>query len=111
VTNSYELQLDGLRRRFCDRAMAQSHELEEIVSKLEDGAAVREWGAEVRRIAHSLAGAGGTFGFSELSAHAGELDEFVRRPPESIELAGACRALICEIKRAGIWRSCADGDS
>ena len=100
MNDSYELELAGMRRRFFDRAMAQCLDLEGIVSKLEDGALASEWGAEIRRIAHSLAGAGGTFGFSELSAHAGELDEFVQRLPKSIELAGACRTLICEIKRA-----------
>jgi HPt (histidine-containing phosphotransfer) domain-containing protein len=100
VNDSYEVQLAGLRRKFRDRAMAQSLDLEGIVSRLEDGGAASRWETEIRRIAHSLAGAGGTFGFAELSAQANELDEFARRLPGPVELAGACRALISEIKRA-----------
>jgi chemotaxis protein histidine kinase CheA len=97
VSETFEDRLAALRQRFRSRAMGDSEALERIASDL-DGAAPRaELQAEIRRIAHSLAGAGGTFGFSRISACAGELEDLVSANSGSRELAEACRALISEI--------------
>ena len=102
MSHTFDVNLAKLRRRFCDRAIAQSLDLEEIVSRLQCGAPVPQLRADIRRIAHSLAGAGGTFGFAELSANADELDEFARHAPEPLALASACRVLISKIQQAAL---------
>jgi chemotaxis protein histidine kinase CheA len=111
VSDSFDVQLSGLRRRFWDRAIGQCADLEKIVSELEHGGDSTRLGAKFREIAHSLAGAGGTFGFAELSALAGESDEFARGSPGAVALARACRALISGIQRVNFPRSSPDGDS
>jgi HPt (histidine-containing phosphotransfer) domain-containing protein len=111
VSDSFEQQLSGLRRRFCDRAMGQSADLERLVSDLEDGGSASQLGADIREIAHSLAGAGGVFGFAELSARAGELDDFARHSRGPVDLAKACRAVIAEIRRADFPRGFSRGAS
>ena len=111
MNDSFEIQLTGLRHKFCLRAMAQSMDLEGIVSQLEDGAPASGLRPEIQRIAHSLAGAGGTFGFARLSAQAGDLDEFTRGLSAPVDLAAACRSLISEIKRTALQRSYSHGGS
>jgi HPt (histidine-containing phosphotransfer) domain-containing protein len=100
LNDIFDDRLVALRQRFRDRAAAQSAVLEGIVSDLEGGVPRAQLGAGIRRIAHSLAGAGATFGFPGIGACAAELDEFVSDAPDSPELAGACRALIAEIRRS-----------
>jgi chemotaxis protein histidine kinase CheA len=102
VSELFEDRLAALRQRFRDRANAESRALETIVLELEAGIPGGARQGEIKRIAHSLAGAGGTFGFSAISACAAELEEFVSDLPDSPELAGACRALILEIDRT-VW--------
>lgn len=63
----------GLRMRFLARCVG---DLERIDRLLEHGALD---GDEVRRLVHSLAGAGGTFGFPEISAAAGDCDDAFAR--------------------------------
>ena len=92
-------RLGALRQRFRDRATTESEALENIATDLERGASAARLQAEIRRIAHSLAGAGGTFGFAGISARAAELEEFVSDVPDSLELADVCRALVKEIRR------------
>jgi HPt (histidine-containing phosphotransfer) domain-containing protein len=75
VTDTFDNRLAALRQRFRDRASAESDALEGIVADLERGAPGTLLQAEIRRIAHSLAGAGGTFGFAAISACAARLDE------------------------------------
>lgn len=103
---TFESQLAGLRRRFCDRAITQSQVLEGLAGDLDGGAPPARLEVEVREIAHSLAGAGGTFGFSALSAHATGLLESRQRLSSAPELANACRALAIEIRRTALrWHS------
>jgi chemotaxis protein histidine kinase CheA len=109
VSDTFDDRLAALRQRFRDRATAESLALEGIVSDLESGAPGALLQAEIRRIAHSLAGAGGTFGFSGISESAARLDEFAFDRPDSPELPGACRTLISEIKRAAIRGSGSNG--
>jgi HPt (histidine-containing phosphotransfer) domain-containing protein len=109
VTDTFDNRLAALRQRFRDRASAESDALEGIVADLERGAPGTLLQAEIRRIAHSLAGAGGTFGFAAISACAARLDEFAGDLPDSPELPGACRTLISEIRRADNHGSSANG--
>jgi len=98
MTECFEDRLAALRRRFLDRATTESTALEGIASDLEAGAKRAQAQQEIRRIAHGLAGAGGTFGFARISICAGELEAFVSDVPDSPDLADACRALIAEIR-------------
>ena len=98
MTDGFEGQLAVLRRRFLDRATTESEALEELASDLESGAQRALAQKQIRRIAHSLAGAGGTFGFARISNCAAELEEFVSEVPDSPDLADACRVLIAEIR-------------
>jgi chemotaxis protein histidine kinase CheA len=98
VTDCYEDRLAALRKRFLDRATTESKTLEGIASELEAGAQRAPAQQQIRRIAHSLAGAGGTFGFARISICAGELEEFVSDVLDSPDLADACRTLIAEIR-------------
>ena len=83
MSELFENRLAALRQRFRDRASAESRALEIIVLELEAGMPGGTRQAEIKRIAHSLAGAGGTFGFSAISACAAELEEFVSDLPNS----------------------------
>ena len=98
MTDGFEGRLAALRKRFLDRATTESKALEEIASELEAGARRAQAREQIRRIAHSLSGAAGTFGFARISVCAGELEEFVSDVPDSPELADACRTLIAEIR-------------
>jgi HPt (histidine-containing phosphotransfer) domain-containing protein len=98
VTDGFEGRLATLRRRFLERATAESEALEELASDLDSGAQRAHAQQQIRRIAHSLAGAGGTFGFTRISNCAVELEEFVSDVPDSPDLAAACRTLIAEIR-------------
>jgi chemotaxis protein histidine kinase CheA len=100
MNSAFELKFVGLRRRFVERAIDQCAALERFVKVFDAGESDPATRAEVRRIAHSLSGAGGTFRFAGISSSAGDLEDFVRRPREPSALAEACRALIAEIKRA-----------
>jgi HPt (histidine-containing phosphotransfer) domain-containing protein len=100
VNEAFDVQIAGLRQRFCDRAISQSLTLEVIASDLDADADPAQIGDNIRTIAHSLAGAGGTFGFAGISAYANDLEEFATRPINSVELAEACRTLVKEIRRS-----------
>lgn len=52
------------------------------------------------RIAHSLAGAGGTFGFPDISARASALETLLIAQADATETGLALDALIAEIERA-----------
>jgi HPt (histidine-containing phosphotransfer) domain-containing protein len=108
VSDTFQIQLSGLKRRFCDRAIGQSVDLEKIAAHLEEGASVSRCGEDIRTIAHSLAGASGVFGFGDLSELAIELHELTRHSPGSAELVRGCRALASEIKRAQSSRNASD---
>jgi len=98
VTDGFEGRLAALRRRFLDRATTESEALEGIASELEAGGQPAQAQQQIRRIAHSLAGAGGSFGFATISSCAAELEEFVSDVPDSPDLADACRTLIAAIR-------------
>jgi HPt (histidine-containing phosphotransfer) domain-containing protein len=99
MSNTLESELVVLKECFRLRAQTQSRTLAALADELERGTPPLQLQAEIRRLAHSLAGAGGTFGFGAISACAAELQEFVQDCPDSPELAAACRALVSEIWR------------
>ena len=99
MTDSIEEKLAALRERFRARMFAERAALQGIVCDLERGASVNEHREEIRRLAHGLSGAGGTFGFAAISSCAAELEEFVSTSPEPAELIEGCHALIQDIDR------------
>ena len=95
-----EAKMTALRERFRARMFAERAALQGIVCDLERGAGVTEHKDEIRRLAHGLSGAGGTFGFAAISSCAAELEEFVSTSPGPAELIEGCHALIHDIDRA-----------
>lgn len=67
MTNAFDERMAALRARFIARAAADRAALAEAGQAGDD--------AEIRRIAHGLAGAAGTFGFPEVSAAALRVEE------------------------------------
>ena len=96
MTDAFQTRLNVLRDRFRGRMASERVALQNIVSDLERGGPIDQSTEEVRRIAHGLAGAGGTFGFAGVSACAAALEEFVSAP-EKAELAERCRTLVLEL--------------
>jgi chemotaxis protein histidine kinase CheA len=94
-----ESRFAALRLRFCERATAEARALELAIDKLQCGPPELEVQAEIRRIAHSLCGGGGTFGYAAISARAAELEELVLDHPDSPALAAVCHALVTEVRR------------
>jgi HPt (histidine-containing phosphotransfer) domain-containing protein len=95
-----ESRLAALKMRFRERAMTEARALELMIDEVQCGLPELEVQGEIRRIAHSLCGGGGTFGYAAISARAAELEELVLDHPDSPELSAACRALVAEIRRA-----------
>jgi HPt (histidine-containing phosphotransfer) domain-containing protein len=98
MSDTYETKLAALRQRFRDRSAADSVVLARIVADLERGSPTAGLPPELRRIAHGLAGAAGTFGFEAISACAAELEDLVTEVADTRQVALACRALITEIR-------------
>jgi chemotaxis protein histidine kinase CheA len=88
-----------LRQKFRDRARVQSRVLEGLAIELEQGSAELRCYAEVQLIAHSLSGAAGVFGLSEVSSCASELEDFITDRVGSAKVAAAGRRLIARISQ------------
>jgi len=84
-----------LRQRFLIRCADQLGQLKAIAC--EGGPLPREAGDPLVRIAHSLAGAAGTFGFPGISARASELETLLIEQPHAAR--AALETLIAEIER------------
>ncbi|MFN3388742.1 MAG: Hpt domain-containing protein [Allosphingosinicella sp.] len=84
--SDFDARMAQLRARFLDRAAAERAQLVEAMAA--DDA------AEIRRIAHSLSGAGGVFGFPAISASAQQVEETLDGPPDPAALDRLCRALL-----------------
>ncbi len=57
-------------------------------------------GGALLKTVHSLAGAGGTFGFPDVSAHASELERLLTEQTDADAARHALRALIEELEKA-----------
>ena len=99
MSDGAEARFAALKRRFRDRTTTDSEALERIAADLERGEPAAPLVAEIRRISHSLSGAGGIFGFAGISMCAAELEAFALDAPDLSELADACRVLVGEIRR------------
>nr|WP_245426113.1 Hpt domain-containing protein [Mesorhizobium sp. WSM3862] len=56
-------------------------------------------GSNLTKLAHSLAGAAGTFGFAEISVRASALETLLIEQAESGDVRAALDALVAEIER------------
>lgn len=74
--DEFGARLAILGDRFRERTLADAGELERLGEALGRGGGpgVRE---DIRRIAHRLSGAAGTFGFPDLSKAAGDLEDLI----------------------------------
>jgi HPt (histidine-containing phosphotransfer) domain-containing protein len=87
----FEDRMLALRARFIERAGGEREQLILAVSSSNL--------PEIRRIGHSLSGAGGVFGYSTLSAEAQQVEEAMDAPAASINLEELCRPLFEELDR------------
>ncbi len=99
MSDSFEDRLRELRERFRERALADTAAIEGMAEDLRTGAGPSDLAAQLRQIAHRLAGAGGTFGFAEISARASELEDLLEGHGDG-ELVERCQALVSEIRKA-----------
>ncbi|PBB96159.1 histidine phosphotransferase [Mesorhizobium sp. WSM3862] len=80
-----------LRQRFLTRCAGQLAELQAAREALP--------GSNLTKLAHSLAGAAGTFGFAEISVRASALETLLIEQAESGDVRAALDALVAEIER------------
>jgi chemotaxis protein histidine kinase CheA len=75
-------KVDALRARFREHALQELHEVAALhhQAKLGSDSALQEMG----RVAHRLHGAGGSFGFGELSRCARGMELLVKRHPAPV---------------------------
>jgi HPt (histidine-containing phosphotransfer) domain-containing protein len=83
-----------LRQRFLARCADQLAELKAV----REGGLFPDSNAPLIRIAHSLAGAAGTFGFAEISVRASELETLLIEQVDDGTVHAALDALIAEIE-------------
>ncbi|TRC75472.1 Hpt domain-containing protein [Mesorhizobium sp. WSM4307] len=86
-----------LRQRFLARCADQLGQLKVIAC--EGGPLPRGAGGPLVRIAHSLAGAAGTFGFPDIGARASALETLLIEQPDEGAAQAALDALIAEIEQ------------
>jgi len=99
MSTDFDCRLAVLRARFLERAGTESEALDAIAARIEGGAPEAEARPLILKIAHRLAGASGTFGFSGIGLCAEELQDFVSDVSDPPDLADACRTLAAEIRR------------
>jgi HPt (histidine-containing phosphotransfer) domain-containing protein len=87
----FEDRMHALRARFTERAGREREQLILAVASSDL--------PEIRRIAHSLSGAGGVFGYPALSGEAQQVEEAMDAPAASIGLEELCRPLFQELDR------------
>ena len=96
-------RIAALRQRFVERAAGEREHLALLLHDLRAGTLPEEQRAEMRRLAHSLAGTGGTFGFAEVSDAADRVEEICisdrdsRGAPD--DLVAAVEHLVAELAR------------
>jgi len=100
MTETFEQRLEQMKLRFRARAAAEAIVLQTIVSDLDNGAPASPLRADIKRIAHRLAGAAGTFGFAGISSGAIDLETLASDGCESDRLAAACCRLVQDITQA-----------
>jgi signal transduction histidine kinase len=96
------IDLSALRDNFRKRVRLEAIVLGRYRSCLEDGTASTASLAGIRTIAHGLAGAGGVFGFDEISEAAASLEQAVILELEGGDIAGIVPALESLLDCAGM---------
>lgn len=98
---AFEIRMAALREHFAVRARSQGAELRVLAGRLEVDARAR---AEIRRIAHSIAGAAAVFGMPAVSTEAAELEEAIADGAAQSAIASFSVSLADRLARLG---SCA----
>jgi chemotaxis protein histidine kinase CheA len=95
----------AFRARFLERAAAESERLEKVLMTLRQGENNTAATAEMTRLAHGLAGAGGTFGFPEVSVAAAEAENAsLAQPLDAAALSESGERLLAVLGK--LSRSC-----
>ena len=68
-------RLAEVKLRFRSRALDNCHEIRVLTERLQEPGARDDSREQIRRLAHSLAGTAGTFGFVEISKAAASLED------------------------------------
>lgn len=87
----FDQKMDALRTRFISRASSEIAALCEAHLEHDEAA--------MRRIAHSLAGNAGLFGWPELGQRAREFEELLDRPASAEEVRAKLDAVLAAIHR------------
>jgi two-component system OmpR family response regulator len=74
---SFDIRLEALRNTFLRRAENDAAALSECRLMMESGNALLTTWIEIKNVAHGLAGAGGIFGFQDISDAAASLEEAI----------------------------------
>lgn len=97
MMDTFEARRIDLQQQFRARAAQQSSALNDLSMRFQHNAMGSSSKEQIRSIAHSLAGAAGTFGFDEVSACAAELERSVGSSAYA-DLARGCQAVITQIR-------------
>lgn len=89
-----------LRQRFRQRALEDASAIEALADAIGDSARAPETRENVRRTAHKLAGAAGTFGYASIGESAAQLEDMAVSPETDEDLAEACRTVALQIRGA-----------
>jgi diguanylate cyclase (GGDEF)-like protein len=99
MNESFEARRSALHQQFRTRTAHQSSVLNDLSMRFSQNGMGSNSTEQIRWIAHSLAGAAGTFGFDKVSATAAELERSVGNLAYS-DLARGCQAVISTIREA-----------
>jgi diguanylate cyclase (GGDEF)-like protein len=99
MSDAFEARRTALHQQFRNRTVHQSSVLNDL-SMRSQVAGTSNSQEQIRWIAHSLAGAAGTFGFEKVSATAAELERSIGNSVAFADLARGCQAVISTIREA-----------
>lgn len=98
MNDTFEARRSALQQQFRTRTAHQSSVLNDLSMRFQNGNGSNSK-EQIRWIAHSLAGAAGTFGFDKVSATAAELERSIGNSAYA-DLARGCQAVITTIREA-----------
>jgi HPt (histidine-containing phosphotransfer) domain-containing protein len=94
-------RLEAFRRRFAQRASDDRERLAPLLAELRAGFLAEDGRRAMARIAHGLAGVGGTLGYPSVSEAASRLEDRCLgqdvEVPSDADLLAACEALVREL--------------
>lgn len=78
--------LEKLRQKYRTRLKDVLHKIEELQSQLQKESPSKDLTTELKDVAHSMAGTGGTFGYPDISSSGRKLDEYIATGGKDAEI-------------------------